>query len=330
MNTRDRFHGIAHGKDVDRLPILEWAGWWDQTLERWHGEGLPSSIQDRYDICRHFNLDLYAQNWVQPRKSSCPKAPKHGVGIIDDEKGYELVREHLYPDPITNESFDLFFKKWVPLQEKGEAVIWFTVDGFFWFARTLLGIEDHLYAFYDQPELLHRINTDLVNWIKMVYSRILEHCEPDFMTFAEDMSYNKGPMLSEDLYDEFMHPYYREVVPLLEKHHTLPIIDSDGDISTPVHWFKRSGLKGVLPLERQAGVDIDALQSDHPEMVFIGHYDKMVMNQGENAIRREFDRLIPAAKKGRFFISCDHQTPPGVSYDQYLTYLKVFKEVGVM
>ena len=39
-----------------------------------------------------------------------------------------------------------------------------TFDGFFWFPRTLLGIEPHLYSFYDQPELLHRMNRDQTDY----------------------------------------------------------------------------------------------------------------------------------------------------------------------
>ncbi len=32
------------------------------------------------------------------------------------------------------------------------------------FPRTLLGIESHLYAFYDRPALMHRINSDLAEF----------------------------------------------------------------------------------------------------------------------------------------------------------------------
>ena len=34
-------------------------------------------------------------------------------------------------------------------------------------------------------------------------------CVPQFMTIAEDMSYNHGPMLSKELFDEFLAPYYK-------------------------------------------------------------------------------------------------------------------------
>ncbi len=107
------------------------------------------------------------------------------------------------------------------------------------------------------------------------------------------------------------------------------IIDSDGDISVPCKWFEEAGIEGILPLERQAGVDIAQLRKDHPKQIYIGAYDKMVMNKGEDEIGAEFERLLPVAKKGGFLISCDHQTPPGVSLEQYKIYLKLFKEYAV-
>jgi uroporphyrinogen-III decarboxylase len=143
------------------------------------------------------------------------------------------------------------------------------------------------------------------------------------------MSYNNGPMLSEGLFDEFMLPYYHKLLPRIHERGTISIIDSDGDISVPAYWFERAGLQGILPLERQAGVDIARLRRDHPRMRFIGHYDKMVMNKGEAAIRGEFERLLPTARQGGFLISCDHQTPPGVSLKDYEIYVRLFREYAV-
>jgi uroporphyrinogen-III decarboxylase len=140
------------------------------------------------------------------------------------------------------------------------------------------------------------------------------------------MSYNNGPMLSKELFDEFIKPYYDKVIPALKKHNIIPIIDSDGDISMPSQWFSDVGVKGILPLERQAGVDLAKLRKEHPGMIFIGHFDKMTMSRGEAAIRTEFERLLPIAAKGGFLISCDHQTPPGVSYTDYQLYLSLFRE----
>ena len=82
----------------------------------------------------------------------------------------------------------------------------------------------------------------------------------------------------------------------------------------------------MLPLERNAGVDVSLYISKHPDMCFIGHFDKMCMKDGEKAMRAEFERILPSAQKGRVIISVDHQTPPDVSADNYRTYVSLLKE----
>jgi hypothetical protein len=325
MTPRERFLAAMNFRPFDRLPLIEWAGWWGDTIQRWHREGMPVDPKDFYGIHDHFGLDRHMQDWIRALKPGCP-APDgaRGIGIVQNRDHYEkVIRPQLFPRPAIDRA------KWeerAALQAAGKAVLWFTVDGFYWFPRRILGTEPHLFAFYDDPALITRINEDLTDWIRDVFAEIFSICTPDFMTFAEDMSYNNGSLLSKELFDTFLAPYYRQLCPILKKQGTLILVDSDGDITAPAHWFESVGVEGILPLERQAGVDINRLRADHPAMRFIGQYDKMVMNKGEAAMRREFERLVPAAAKGGFLISCDHQTPPGVSYEDYTLYIRLFRE----
>jgi len=323
MNTRERFQNVMEFRPFDRLPIVEWAGWWDKTLERWHAEGLPASLTDRYDICRHFGLDVYVQSWFRMQGPGCPPPASHGAPILTSMAEYEALMPHLYPWPVVDCAY---WNAIAEQQARGDVAVWFTLNGFFWGPRTLLGIENHLFAFYDKPDLMHRINNDIANHHLRILDALERICKPDFMTFAEDMSYNHGPMLSKDLFDEFMKPYYERVIPRIKAMGTIPVVDSDGDISVPAFWFREAGLEGILPLERQAGVDVAQLRRDHPRLRFIGCFDKMTMNRGEEAMRAEFERLLPVASSGGLVIACDHQTPPGVSYEQYKLYIRLFDE----
>ncbi len=144
---------------------------------------------DRYAICRHFGLDVYKQDWFGVCRSGCPQPAAHGSGTIENDADYDRILPFLYPpQPVNAEKW----RQWAEEQRRGEVVLWFSVDGFFWFPRRLLGIERHLYAFYDQRELMHRINSDLADWILKVIEEVSSVCTPDFMTFGEDMSYNNG------------------------------------------------------------------------------------------------------------------------------------------
>jgi hypothetical protein len=102
--------------------------------------------------------------------------------------------------------------------------------------------------------------------------------------------------------------------------------DSDGDVTSMVPWLLTAGFDGVYPLERQASVDVAEIRRRHPTFLMLGGYDKMVMTRGEDAMRAEFERLLPVMRGGGYLPSVDHQTPPGVSLDQYRGYLKLFRE----
>ncbi len=324
LSHLERFRAVMCQQPVDRLPRIEWANWWNRTIDRWCGEGLP--VRGRYGLYEYFGLDPYFQTWLRARGDSVPAPQQHGGAIIRNMDEYMALRPHLYPPQP--QALELL-ESWQARQEAGTAVVWMTLEGFFWFPRTLLGIEEHLYAFYDQPELMHRINRDLAEYNVSLLEQLASVCRPAFMTFAEDMSYNHGPMLSRALFEEFLAPYYLRVIPRLKEMGIRVLVDSDGDITEMVPWLTSVGIEGALPLERQAGVDAGRLREACPGFLMIGHYDKMVMTRGEEAMRAEFERLLPVMRQGGFIPSVDHQTPPGVSLEEYRVYLRLLGEYTV-
>ncbi|MEG0898026.1 MAG: uroporphyrinogen decarboxylase family protein, partial [Ruthenibacterium sp.] len=148
-------------------------------------------------------------------------------------------------------------------------------------------------------------------------------------TIAEDMSYNHGPMVSKELFDTFLLPYYRRLVPEIQKHGTRVFVDSDGDITSAVPWFIAGGIEGILPLERQSGVDVAKIRARYPDFLMLGGFDKMCMFQTETEIRAEIERVLPTLRKGKYLPAMDHQTPPGTPIENYRTYVKLIKEYGM-
>lgn len=328
MTNRERFLRTLDFEKVDRLPVFEWAPWWDLTVARWRDEGLGDipeidGLNADEALRTHLGLDLIMQEWIPFVSPGTPKPASHGAPLVGSLEDYERILPTLYPldqpDPKR-------MREMAKRSASGEAVTWLTLDGFFWAPRTLLGIEPHLYAFYDEPELLHRICKDLTAYYVRVLDSVFSYFSPDFMTFAEDMSYNLGPMLSEALFDEFLLPYYKQLVPVLKAHGVRVFVDTDGDVTQMVPWLHRAGVEGVLPLERQAGVDANQLRAAFPDLLMLGHFDKMCMPKGEAAIRAEFGRLLPVMRSGGFVLGVDHQTPPSVSLENYQVFLSLFRE----
>jgi hypothetical protein len=325
MNHVERFRAVMNFQPVDRLPRWEWAMWWDETIRRWHHEGLPVGLKfsQVFEIAQHFGLDPYQQYWFSTTDPTIEATQHHVEGIVTNMDDYRRLRPQFFP---SHDTAIAGMAAWAERQRRGEAVVWCTFEGFFWFPRTLMGFEKLMFAFADQPELLHEINRDLLEFNFRLLDKILKVCVPTFATIAEDMSYNQGPMISKRTFDEFVAPYYRQLVPRLLERDIMPFVDTDGDVTLLVPWLAEVGVNGVLPLERQAGVDGMRLRERYPRLRMVGHFDKMTMNKGEAAMRAEFQRLVPLMKTGGFIPSVDHQTPPGVSLEEYGVYLRLLKE----
>jgi len=195
MNHVERFRALMSFQEVDKLPRWEWAMWWDRTIERWYGEGLPVDLTDIFTIHDYFGLDPYKQYWFSTTEATIEAAQHHIEGVVSNMDDYLNHKQYLYPDH--GKAIE-GMRPWFKRQQAGDAVIWITLEGFFWFPRTMMGFVKLMMAYYDQPELIHKINEDLLDFNLKILDQIAKIGKPVFMTIAEDMSYNNGPMISRE------------------------------------------------------------------------------------------------------------------------------------
>ena len=320
ITNRERFRAMMDFKPVDRMPVIEPFNWWTLTLDRWRNEGLPEGVNP----VEFFGLDPHHQKWIGPSPDDNPESDD-GEWNVDSFESYNHVKKYLYP-AIAFDRNEIEAVK--PRSLNGEIFTWITVEGFFWFPRVLFGIERHLTAFYEQPELMHAINKDLLAYNKRVISEYCEIFIPDWMTFAEDMSFNTGSMISHGLINEFMRPYYLELIAHARNCGISYIfIDTDGKHYDIVSLFHEEiGIDGFVPIERNAGMDLNVLREKYPRLRMIGGFRKLAMAGSERDLVDEFEIALPAIKTGGIVLGCDHQTPPQVSLENYKRYVRCLRE----
>jgi len=330
MTTRERFLKVLDADPtVDRSPVIEWCPWWNQTIKYWENEGIPTGMT-RAELSDFFGLDPLCSIAIREMRPGCPSRPTNNAVpiIIENEADYDRLKHWFYPEDAVEQKRSEILQA-IPRFERGEVTFGYSLHGYFWFPRTLFGDEAHLYAFYDYPELYHRICSDLLQWHIQQIDALAKYAKSDYMVLSEDMSYNHGSLISKAHFDEFLLPYYKKLIPEIKKYGTKVILDSDGDITDMIPWFIEAGFDGVAPLERQAGVDLVALRKKYPDLLLVGGFDKKCLLQGKEAIRREFERLLPVIEQGKYIVSVDHQTPPGVTLDNYRYYIQLYKEYAV-
>lgn len=324
-SVRANVNQVLHFETPARIPCAEWCMWWDQTLALWQEQGLPAGL-DALALYDYFGLDKNIQFWLDHYSPQCPKPAHQARGLIADGADYEAVRPHiLRADAVSSIAKDLQDAE--TMQQGGQAVAWYTVNGFFWFPRELFGIEEHLYAFYDHAALYHRICEDLLAWQISQIDELNRHLHCPFMTIAEDMSYNLGPMISRAMFDTFIAPYYKKLIPHIQRYGTKVFIDTDGNLTPMIPWLLDCGVDGVFPLERKAGVDIVGLRKQYPRLLMIGGFDKRCILGGKQAIAGEIAALRPAVESGGYIPAMDHQTPPGTTLENYRYYVSLLKTI---
>lgn len=208
--------------------------------------------------------------------------------------------------------------------------------GGYMFLRSLMGPEDIMYVFYDNPELVHDC---MKTWLKLadtVSAKHQEHLTLDEIYLAEDICYNHGPLVSPDMIKEFLFPYYQQLIAniksrQIDKSRKLYVqIDTDGDCVPIITLYKKEvGMDMLDPFEVASGCDVVQVGKDHPDLIMSGGIDKRVLSENTDTIDRYLEEILPVMRKrGGYIPTCDHGVPPEVPWQNYLHYRKRCVEYG--
>ncbi len=211
---------------------------------------------------------------------------------------------------------------------RGDVICQNLVGGYM-YLRSLLGPLELLYAFYDQPELIHDC---MQTWFKLadkIIAKHQEHVSLDEIFIAEDICYNHGLLISGDMVREFLFPYYQQLLSNAKNRQLDPNrklyfqVDTDGFSDVAITLYQELGMDFLSPFEVAAGCDVLRTAGEYPELLISGGIDKRILAQGKDAIDRELDRIIPPMKKrGGYIPTCDHGVPEEVSFENYMHYRK--------
>jgi uroporphyrinogen decarboxylase len=201
--------------------------------------------------------------------------------------------------------------------------------GGYMYLRSLIGPVDLLYMFYDDPDLIHRCMQAWLNLADSVYTIMQKEIVFDEVLFDEDICYNHGFLISQDMIREFLFPYYRQLLDniksrQLDKTRRLYFqLATDGFSDPAIPLYKELGLDYLSPFEVASGSDVVRTGREYPDLLISGGFDKRIIAAGKEQIDREIDRIMPVMKKrGGYIPTCDHGVPEEVNFENYLHYRK--------
>jgi uroporphyrinogen-III decarboxylase len=366
MNFRERFVNTMQFKPVDQIPCIDFGYWWE-TIQRWHTEGLPeecrsnSQVEDylgldrgylpwRKDFDPHieFNEVLYLEaNWLPYAGDIYPPFPaellsedeNHTINrsplgfVYRQNKGMQSMPEFLeFPvktmadwqkivtrlDGKDPARYPSDWRKKVEQYKTSEKPLSLYISGFFGMARNMMGLENLSYAYYDQPELVSAMAEHHTQFLMDAYDRVTNDLEIDLIVTFEDMCYNSGPLISPNLFKQFLYPYYCQVTQFFKQRGVKTLmVDTDGLVIDIMELFLQAGMDGCLPCEVKAGSHPAHLRDHYPGIRLMGGVAKSALINGKKEIDAALTSLIPIMEAGGFIPTVDHEVPPDVSFENY-------------
>lgn len=259
-----------------------------------------------------------------------------GHPVKDWKTWQEQVKWRLNPDTVT---------RYADLEQRMQAaqsaaarglMIQQNLIGGYMFLRSLMGPEDIMYAFCDQPELVHDCMQTWLHLADTVIARHQAYVSLDEIFLAEDICYNHGPLIAPDTMKAFLFPYYQQLIQntkarQLDAQRKLYIqVDTDGNCVPVINLYRDAiGMDMLDPFEVASGCDVLQIGRDYPDLIMSGGIDKRILAQDTDSIDRCLDRILPVMRKrGGYIPTCDHGVPPEVSWENYLHYRRRCVEYG--
>ncbi|MFW5845320.1 MAG: uroporphyrinogen decarboxylase family protein [Planctomycetota bacterium] len=255
--------------------------------------------------------------------------PEYVAHPVHDQRSWEeQIRWRL--DPSSPGRWEGFQERMAGARAaagRGLMIVQRLVGGYM-YLRSLMGPEELLYAFYDQPDLVHDCMRTWFDLADAVIARHQEHVTLDEIFFAEDICYNAGPLIGPDMIRAFLLPYYQQLIANLRARqldpdrHLYVQVDTDGRAQSVIDVYHAGiGMDVMSPFEVASGCDVLAIGRQYPWLVMRGGIDKRILARGPAAIDAELERLVPPLRaRGGWIPTCDHGVPAEVPLSHYRHY----------
>lgn len=222
-------------------------------------------------------LDFPVKNsadWKKIEERLIPKDPRRYPKELSEQKPPEESRN---PSEGVGQGFWTSNKDFIAsLNNRSNPLIISTCASYFGWLRELMGLENLLVTFYDDPFLIHEMTEYMEMFIIETWEPVLSQVQVDCANFWKDMAYKAGPLISPKLFRDFMLPSYRNTCQFFRKHGIEIIaVDSDGNIEELIPLFIEAGVNVVHPLEVAAGMDAATLRKEYgKDLALWGNIDK--------------------------------------------------------
>ena len=364
MNHRERFINVFERKAVDRIPCY-FFGMWPETKKLWREEGcnLKNITNDEGPTLPGMDPDWEEGIWECHGIAKLKAIGKEKERILERREGYIKVKDgfgavHVHRTDATStshtekfaleptkESWNSFKRQWNPddkgriagdyiqrinaLKSKGN-VRAFVGGSLYGWLREYMGVINISYLIMDDPSLFEEMVSHISDVCMTVMKPILEKTDFEFVYFFEDCCGSNGPLLSPNVVEKILKPYYKKMIRFYKENGvSLALIDSDGILDKLVPIWMGSGFDIIFPVEvGKWGGSVAKLRAEYGNSLnAFGGVNKYIIAEGRKAIREHLESLAPQTEVGGYIPIPDHRIPPSVNYENMTIYIEEFHKI---
>lgn len=186
---------------------------------------------------------------------------------------------------------------------------------------------------YTDPELVHQMNEAYLKWALEAVALAVKDGQIDAVQISDDWGGTSGLLISPDDFRTFIIPYFSRLVAGIKAHGLPVIMHNDGQIWDVLDDIAATGISGLHPVERAAGMDLVRVKEHFKGKITpIGNINNKVTMCSENVADVEAETLEcikTAAKDGGYIVSSDHSIHNGVPFENTYCMIATVKKYGV-
>ena len=177
--------------------------------------------------------------------------------------------------------------------------------GFFERMHCLIGFEDALCAFYEEPETVHEFFQAMLEYKKEVATCVAKYMKPEIIIFDDDYGTMRSTFLSPEMWRSFFPQYWKELVDHVHSLGMMFELHSCGYITPLVGDFVAAGMDILQPL--QTNNDLRYIKENYGKdlILRLAIFDKQMeaMGMTEDEVRAQIQEWYHILAPGGNFVA---------------------------
>ena len=321
MSSRERFRATMAYGTPDRVPYFE-EGIRKDVLRAWKRQGLAGDA----DLAKMFSSDFRERIEVDlnPRPRLLSMRDK-----VTDLKNFKRRLNPSDKRRLPNR-WARRVRAW---QSRDHVLMLYVHRGFFQTmgVRNWRSFAEVIMLLTDQPDVVRRRMQIQGEFAAQLTDRILQEVEIDVVVFSEPIGGNDRPLISPQMYEDFVLKSYQPILDVLQRRHMGTIClqtYANARILIPV--ILKWGFNCLWACEVNIeAMDYRSLRKEFGrDLRLIGGIDLDALRKDKAAIRREIEEKVPPLiAEGGYIPLADGRVRADVPFENYVYYRQLLEKV---